>query len=328
MNATMKAVVYTQYGSPDVLRLNEVAKPLPKDDEVLIKIYAATVAATDAIFRQGATVSARLFTGLVKPKFTRPGGEFAGEIEAVGRGVTRFKQGDQVIGSAGADFGAHAEYLCVPEDGVMAIKPDGMTYAEAVAVHPGALTALPNLRDAAHIRLGQHVLINGASGSIGTSAVQLAKYFGADVTGVCSTANVDLVKDLGADVVIDYKKADFTKTSQTYDIVFDTVGKSSFSRCKDALKPGGVYLTTVLSPAIIGHMLWTSRFGSKKAMIIFAGLRSTREKKADLAFILELVEAGALKPIIDRCYPLEQIADAHRYVEQGHKKGNVVITVE
>jgi NADPH:quinone reductase-like Zn-dependent oxidoreductase len=172
------------------------------------------------------------------------------------------------------------------------------------------------------------VLINGASGSIGVSAVQLAKYFGAEVTGVCSTANVDLVKSLGADVVIDYKKEDFTKSGQTYDIVFDTVGKSSFSRCKDVLKPGGIYLTTVITPAILGQMLWTAKFGSKKAQIVFAGLRSVSEKNEDLAFFLELVAAGALKPVIDRCYPLEQIAEAHRYVDQGHKKGNVVIILE
>jgi NADPH:quinone reductase-like Zn-dependent oxidoreductase len=324
----MKAIVYTKYGSPDVLELKEIEKPRPKDHEVLIKIYATTVETTDAIFRQGNTLSARLFTGLFKPKITIPGGEFAGEIEAVGKDVTRFKAGDQVFGSAGTGFSTNAEYICLPEDGSMAIKPDNMTYEEAVSIHPGALTALPNLRDAANIQSGQKVLINGASGSIGVSAVQLAKYFGAEVTGVCSTANVDLVKSLGADMVIDYKKEDFTRTGQTYDIIFDTVGKSSFSRCKGALKPGGVYLTTVLTPAILGQMLWTSKFGSKKAMIVFAGLRSASEKNEDLAFFLELVEAGALRPVIDRCYPLEQIAEAHRYVDKGHKKGNVVITVE
>jgi NADPH:quinone reductase-like Zn-dependent oxidoreductase len=324
----VKAVEYTEYGSPVVLQIKEVEKPVPADNEVLIKIYATTVETTDAIFRQGTTRSARLFTGLFKPKFTRPGGEFAGEIEAVGSAVSRFRPGDQVFGTAGTGFGAHAEYICLPEDGPMAIKPDSLTYAEAVSIHPGALTALPNLRDAAKIQRGQNVLINGASGSIGTSAVQLAKYFGAHVTGVCSTANVELVKSLGADVVIDYKQEDFTKTGQTYDIVFDTVGKSSFSRCKRVLKQGGIYLTTVLTPAILLQMLWTAKFGSKKAKIVFAGLRSTSEKNEDLAFLLALVEAGALKPVIDRCYPLEQIAEAHRYVETGHKKGSVVITVE
>ncbi|HEX9921461.1 MAG TPA: NAD(P)-dependent alcohol dehydrogenase [Anaerolineae bacterium] len=324
----MKAIVYTKYGSPDVLELKEVEKPTPKDNEVLIKIYATTVETTDAIFRQGNNFSARLFTGLFKPKFTRPGGEFAGEIKAVGKDVTRFKEGDQVFGTTAPSFGAHAEYICLPEDGAMAIKPANLTYEEAVSFHPGALTALPNLRDAANIQSGQEVLINGASGSIGTSAVQLAKVFGAEVTGVCSTANVDLVKSLGADKVIDYTKEDFTRTGQTYDIIFDTVGKSSFSQSKRALKPGGIYLTTVITPAILGQMLWTSKFGSKKAKILFAGLRSVSEKNEDLAFFLELVEAGALKPVIDRRYPLEQIAEAHRYVDTGHKKGNVVITVE
>ncbi|HXV43975.1 MAG TPA: NAD(P)-dependent alcohol dehydrogenase, partial [Anaerolineae bacterium] len=320
-------IVYTKYGSPDVLQLKELEKPIPKDNEILIRVCATTVETTDAIFRQGTTFAARLFTGLLKPKFTIPGGEFAGEIEAVGKDVIRFKEGDRVLGSS-FSFGAYAEYICLPEDGVLAIKPDNLTYEEAVSIHPGALTALPNLRDAANIQSGQKVLINGASGSIGTSAVQLAKYFGAEVTGVCSTANVDLVKSLGADVVIDYKKEDFTKTGQTYDIIFDTVGKSSFSRCKGALKQGGVYLTTVLTPAILSQMLWTSKFGSKKAMIVFAGLRSASEKNEDLAFCLELVETGALKPIIDQCYPLEQIAEAHQYVDKGHKKGSVVITLE
>jgi NADPH:quinone reductase-like Zn-dependent oxidoreductase len=324
----MKAIIYTEYGSPDVLQLKEVEKPAPADNEVLIKVHATTVETTDAIFRQGKDFSARLFTGLFKPKFTRPGGEFAGEIKAVGKDVTHFKAGDRVFGTTAPNFGAHAEYICLPEDGAMALKPAHMTFAEAVSFHPGALTALPNLRDAANIQPGQKVLINGASGSIGVSAVQLAKYFGAEVTGVCSTANVDLVKSLGADVVIDYKKEDFTKSGQTYDIVFDTVGKSSFSRCKDVLKPGGIYLTTVITPAILGQMLWTAKFGSKKAQIVFAGLRSVSEKNEDLAFFLELVAAGALKPVIDRCYPLEQIAEAHRYVDQGHKKGNVVIILE
>jgi NADPH:quinone reductase-like Zn-dependent oxidoreductase len=323
----MKAIAYTKYGPPDVLQLTEVEKPIPKDNEVLIKIYATTVETTDAIFRRGNDFSARLFTGLFKPKFTRPRGEFAGEIEAVGGDVTRFKAGDRVFGTTAPNLGAHAEYICLPEDGAMAIKPENMTYEEAVSFHPGALTALPNLRDAANIQSGQKVLINGASGSIGTSAVQLAKYFGADVTGVCSTANGDLVKSLGAGQVIDYKKEDFARSGQTYDIIFDTVGKSAFSRSKGTLKPGGIYLTTGITPGILGQMLWTSKFGSKNAMIIFAGLRSVSEKNEDLAFLLELVEAGALKPVIDRCYPLEQIAEAHRYVETGHKKGNVVITM-
>ena len=328
MRSTMTAVVYTGYGSPDVLQLKDVEKPVPADNEVLIKIHATTVEAADASFRRGSTPSARLFTGLLKPRFAIPGSEFAGEIEALGNGVSRFKQGDRVVGTGGPTFGANAEYICLPEDGPMARKPDSLTYAEAVSIHPGALTALPNLRDAAAIQRGQRVLINGASGSIGASAVQLAKHFGAHVTAVCSTANVDLVRSLGADVVVDYTKEDFTGTDQTYDVVFDTVGKSSFRRCKRVLKGGGVYLTTVVTPAILWQMLWTSKLGSKQAKVVFAGLRSVRAKHDDLAFLLELVATGALRPVIDRCYPLDQIADAHRYVDTGRKKGNVVIMVE
>jgi NADPH:quinone reductase-like Zn-dependent oxidoreductase len=328
MNITMKAIVYTKYGSPDVLQLKDVEKPVAADNEVLIKVHATTVEVADAMFRQGNDFSARLFTGPLKPKYTTPGSEFAGEIEAVGNAVTRFKVRDRVFGTTAPGFGAHAGYLCLPEGGVMAIKPENMTYEETVSIHPGALTALPNLRDAANIQRGQKVLINGASGSIGTSAVQLAKYFGAEVTAVCSAANIELVKSLGADKVIDYQKEDFTKTSETYDLIFDAVGKSSFTRCKGALKPGGIYLTTVVSPTILVQMLWTSKFGSKKAKIVFAGLRSASEKNKDLAFFLELIEAGALRPVIDRCYPLEQMAEAHRYVDTGRKKGNVVITVQ
>jgi NADPH:quinone reductase-like Zn-dependent oxidoreductase len=210
----------------------------------------------------------------------------------------------------------------------MAIKPSSLTYEEAVSIHPGAFTARPNLRDAANIQPGQQVLINGASGSIGTSAVQLAKYFGAEVRAVCSAANIELVKSLGADKVIDYTQEDFTRTGETYDVIFDAVGKRSFSRCKGALKPGGIYLTTVVSPTILRQMLWTSKFGSNKTKIVFAGLRSAIEKNKDLAFFLELIEVGALRPVIDRCYPLEHLAEAHRYVDTGHKKGNVVITVQ
>lgn len=323
----MKAVVYTEYGSPDVLQFQEVAKPVPADNEVLIKIYATTVSMTDAIFRGGNDPMARLATGLLRPKAAIPGGEFAGEIEAVGKDVQRFNVGDQVFGTTAPSTGAHAEYISLPEDGAIAIKPAHLTFEEAVTIHSGALTALPNLQGAANIQRGQKILIIGASGSIGSSAVQLAKHFGAEVTGVCSTANVDMVKSLGADKVIDYKKEDYTRDGEIYDVIFDSVGKSSFSHARRALKPGGIYLTTVISPAILPQMLWTSRFGNKKAMIVFAGLRSTSEKNGYLTLLRELVAAGEYKPVIDRCYPLEQIAEAHRYVDTGHKKGNVVITV-
>jgi NADPH:quinone reductase-like Zn-dependent oxidoreductase len=240
--------------------------------------------------------------------------------------VKGFRVGDQVFASSGASLGAHAEYICLPEDGAMATKPVNMTFEEAAAVSEGGLTALPFLRDKGKIERGQTVLINGASGAVGTSAVQLAKYFGAVVTGVCSTTNVELVRSLGADEVIDYTREDFTGSGRAYDIIFDAVGKNSFLRCRGALKPGGIYLTTVPTPAIALQMLWTSRVGSKRAVFAATGLRPAKEKAKDLLFLKELCEAEALKPVIDRRYPMEQAADAHRYVETGHKKGHVVIT--
>lgn len=323
----MKAIVYTKYGPPDVLQLKEVEKPVPNDDEVLIKVHTATVTATDCIFRRGNKFSARSFTGLIRPKNAVPGDALAGEIEAAGKAVTSFKPGDQVFGSTDTGFGAYAEYKCLSAGAPLAIKPANITYGEAAAICDGALTALPFLRDKANIQNGQKILINGASGAIGTFAVQLAKYFGAHVTGVCSTSNLELVKSLGADEVIDYTQEDFTKNGQTYDVIFDTVGKSSFSRCKNSLIQQGIYLTPVLSLTILFQMLWTSRVGSKKAMIAFAGLRPASEKRQDLVFLKELVEARKIKSVVDRCYPLEETVEAHRHVEKGHKKGNVVIDI-
>ena len=320
----MKAAVYTEYGSPEVLRLKEVEKPTPKDNEVLIRIEATTVSAVDSIFRKGNQFAARLFTGLLKPRMTTLGGELAGEIEAVGKDVKRFKIGDQIMATT-AEFGAYAEYLCLPEEAVLIKKPVSMSYKEAAAFCD--ITALPFLQEGAKIQRGQKILINGASGAIGTVAVQLAKHFEAEVTGVCSTRNVELVKSLGADRVIDYGKEDFTKNVESYDIIFDVVGKSSFSKAKSALKPGGIYLTPVVSLPLLLQMLWTSKIGNKKAMIVFAGLRPAKEQVKDLTFLRELFEAGHLKSVIDRCYPLEQIAEAHGYVDTGHKRGNVVITV-
>ena len=324
----MKAIVCTKYGSPDVLKLKEVEKPIPKDNEVLIKIYATVVGPGECISRQGKTFMLRVITGLMGPKCPIPGAELAGEIEAVGKDVKRFKKGDQVFGSVVTGGGTYAGYISLPEEGALAIKPANMTYEEAAAVCDGAITALPFLRDNGHIQSGQKVLIYGASGSIGTFAVQLAKYFGAEVTGVCSTTNLEMVKSLGADKVIDYTKEDFTKSSETYDIIFDVVNKSSFSVCKSSLKQRGIYLTTAPTLVLLFQMLWTSKIGSKKAKFVSTGLRSASKKTKDLIFLTELIEAGKIKSVIDRRYPLEQIAEAHRYVEKGHKKGNVVITVE
>ena len=322
----MKAIVCTKYGPPEVLQLKEVEKPTPRDNEVLIRVYATTVTPSDGLMRRGTPFIGRIILGLRKPrkKYRIPGIELAGEIESVGKDVKRFRKGEQVYGFRGFGTGACAEYKCMPENGSLAIKPTNLTYEEAAAVVDGATTALFFLRDKGNIQSGQKVLIIGASGSIGTFAVQLARYFGADVTGVCSTANVELVKSLGADRVIDYTKEDFTTRGETYNIIFDTVGKSSFSRCKGSLKQNGRYLVTT-GGMILYYVLtlWTSMVGSKK--FIWA---MSIEKTEALMFLKGLIEAGKIKAVIDRRYPLEQTAEAHRYVERGHKKGNVVITVE
>lgn len=321
----MKAVIATKYGSPDVLELTEIEKPIPKDNEVLIKIYATTVNATDPICRKGEPFFSRLVPpSLSKPKYPILGDELAGEIEAVGKEVSLFQAGDQVYGCTGLGSGAHAEYKCLSETRALAIKPSNMTYEEAATVPSGGLTALIFLRDKGNIKSGQKILINGASGSVGTAAVQIAKYYGAEVTGVCSTANLEMVKSLGADKTIDYTKEAIPSSGEAFDIIFDTVGKTSFLHCKGALKKKGVYLATFPGAAIIFQMLWTSMVGSKK--VIFAAT-SFKYSGADLSFLKELIESGKYKAVIDKRYPLEQIAEAHSYVETGHKKGNVVITI-
>ncbi|HBX69734.1 MAG TPA: NAD(P)-dependent alcohol dehydrogenase [Chloroflexi bacterium] len=314
----MKAITYTKFGPPEVLQLVDVPKPIPKEHEVLIKIYAGTVTIEEPGWRASPG-----FNGFLKPRNPILGEEFAGEIESIGKAVTKFKVGDQVYGID--SFGAHAEYKCISEDKALVAKPSNLSYEEAAAIPNGALTALPFLRNKGNIQSGQKVLINGASGSVGTAAVQIAKYFGAEVTGVCSTPNIEMVQSLGADQVIDYTQNDFTKNGKTYDIIFDTVGKRSFSECKGSLTENGVYLTTVPTPAIMLKAIWPAKHG-KKAGFVAAGLRSASQKIEDLLFINELIEAGKLIAVIDRRYPLEQLAEAHRYVATKRKKGNVVIT--
>ncbi|WP_437669860.1 NAD(P)-dependent alcohol dehydrogenase [Sorangium sp. So ce131] len=323
----MKAIVQEKYGPPDVLQPREVPKPVPKDNEVLIRVHATVVSFAECAMRRADPFIVRFFLGFTRPRISVPGSTLSGEIVAVGKGVTRFKVGDEVFGATGAEFGAYAEYRCLPEDAALATKPGRVTHGEAAGICEGFLTALPFLRDEGKLTAGQNILINGASGSIGTIAVQLAKHFGAEVTGVCSTANLDLVKSLGADRVIDYTREDFTRAGHSYDVIFDAVGKSSFWRCRGALKPSGVYLSTVPSLAIVAQMLWTSRSRGKRAILATTGLRSPREKARDLVLLNELVEAGEIRAVIDRGYPFDRMAEAHAYVERGHKRGSVVVTL-
>lgn len=323
----MKAVICTKYGSADVLQLAEVKKPVPKDNEVLIRIYATTVTTGDCEIRKFKMpiwlwLPARIGFGLRGPRRKILGQELAGEIEAVGKDVKQFKKCDHIFARTGFDLGAHAEYTCLSEDGVVVIKPTNMTFEEAAAIPMGGIEALHFLKQA-DIKSGQKVLINGASGSIGTVAVQLAKYFGAEVTGVCSTRNLDMVRSIGADHVIDYTEEDFTKNGETYDVIFDVVGKSPFSSSLKSLNKNGSYLLANpgLSQMIRGRLV--SMRSIKK---VITGTAS--ENAEDLVFLKELIEAGKIKSVIDRCYPLEKTVEAHRYVDKGHKKGNVVITVE
>jgi NADPH:quinone reductase-like Zn-dependent oxidoreductase len=323
----MKAIVYERYGPPDVLQLKEVAKPIPEDNEVLIRTHATTVTSGDCRVRSlnmpsGFGLISRLVLGVSRPRQPILGSELAGKIESVGKDVRKFKVGDEVFAFSGAGMGCHAEYMRMPENRAVARKPPNLTYDEAAALSFGGTTALSFFRRG-KLKGGEKVLINGASGGVGTAAVQIAKYFGADVTGVCSTANVELVRSLGADHVIDYTAEDFTRNGETYDVIVDTVGTAPFSRSKGSLKERGRLLQVLGGLADLLRIPWVSMTTTKK---VIAGPAAGRAE--DLHFLAELAEAGHFKPVIDRRYPFEQIAAAHRYVDTGRKRGNVVITLE
>jgi len=322
----MKAIVSRSYGAPESLHIEDVAKPVPGDNDVLVLNRASVVTAAMCEARAGSPLT-RMYFGLRKPKWPILGTNFSGEIEAVGSSVVGFQVGDRVSGVNVTNFGAYAEYGVVPQDGVVAAKPSNLSDEEAVAVFDGSITALPFLRDGARLRSGQSILINGASGAVGSAAIQLAKHYGATVTAVCSTANVELVTSLGADHVIDYTTRDFTDNRDTYDVIFDAVAKSSFIRSRRALKRDGLYLTTVPTLAVLLQMLWTSKVGRKKAAIVFTGLAKPAQMVKNLVFIAELAEAGKLVPVIGSTHPMRNAADAHRHVETGHKVGSAVITI-
>ncbi|MBT8184292.1 MAG: NAD(P)-dependent alcohol dehydrogenase [Eudoraea sp.] len=318
----MKAIVYTNYGPPEVLKLQKVPKPLPGEYEVLIKNLATTVTARDWRFRKARPFLARFFTGLLKPKIRILGSDFSGKVSALGKNASLFNVGDHVYGSTNQDLGAYAQFICMPEKGLLVEKPEKVGIKEAAAVFFGGHAALHFLRKGG-IRKGQKVVIYGASGAVGTSAVQLAHYFGAEVTGVCSSRNVRLVKSLGADRVIDYTKEDFTDLPDKFDIIFDTVGKSSYWACIRSLKKDGTFISTVLmTPKSLLNAMWT-KLSSRKRVI--GG--EAKERGEDLVFLNDLLEAGQLRPVIDREFSLEQMTDAHRYVEKGHKTGNVIINI-
>jgi len=325
----MKAIVYTTYGSPDVLQLKDVEKPTPKDNQVLVKVHAASANPADWHLMRAEPFLARLANGLLKPKNTRLGADVAGRVEAVGRNVTQFHVGDDVFGSmALSELGSFAEYVCAAEE-LLALKPAKLTFEQAAAVPLAAFTALQGLRNKGQIQPGQKVLINGASGGVGTFAVQIAKSFGTEVTGVCSTRNLDMVRSIGADHVIDYTQADFTKNGQRYDLIFDAVGNRSVSDYKRALSPNGICavagftnLSRLFQIMLLGA--WTSRTGNKKI-----GMMDTaKPNQKDLVFIKQLLEAGKIVPVIDRYYPLREVPEAIRYLEAGRARGKVVITVE
>jgi len=326
MQTQMKAIQYTRYGSPGVLQMKDMPVPTPKPNEVLIRIQATTATAADIMMRKGNPFIGRLYTGLKGPKRTILGFEFAGEVVETGSAVTLFKTGDKVFGGT-TTLGCYAEYACVSESDVLTTMQDNISYAEAAPVNGSAITVMNFLKGLGNIRKGHRVLINGASGGLGTYAIQIAKHYGAEVTGVCSTKNVEMVKALGAEHVVDYTKEDFTKNGIKYDIIFDTVGRRSFGDCKKALTDNGIYMSAVMHLPLLLHMLWTKLFGGKKAMSSATGLLPVKQRLSYFMELKELLRTSKIKTVIDASYPLAQVADAHAYVEKGHKSGSIIIAV-
>ncbi|MET4637261.1 NAD(P)-dependent alcohol dehydrogenase [Mycetocola sp. 2940] len=322
----MQAVTSRRYGPPDSVRIEDIPTPVPENDEILVRNYASVVTTALAEARRGSVV-ARPYFGVTRPKWPVLGTNFAGVVSAIGSSVTRFRIGDRVTGVNTAEFGAHAQYVIVQQDGVLTSTPSNLTDAESAAVFDGSVTALPFLRDRAALQPGQSVLINGAAGSVGTAAVQIAKHYGCHVTAVCSAGNAALVRSLGADAVIDYAATDFTAARDRYDLIFDTVGTSSFGRSRETLTRDGLFLTTVPSLAILARMA-LSRLSRKKAGIVFTGLEKPAVRTTNLAWLGELAEAGALVPVIHRAYPMEQAAEAYALVETGHKSGSAILTFD
>lgn len=323
----MKAIVATAYGGPDVLEVTEVRKPLPKAHEVLIKIDATSITAAGATMRKGTPFIGRIFTGLIKPNIRIPGTDLAGTIEAVGESVTRFEIGDKVMAETDMNFGSYAEYICMPEDSLIVHKPENMSSEQATGVLDGACTALGFLNDLIQLKKGQKVLINGASGSIGSAAIQLCKFYGTDVTGVTSTKNKALVKDIGADHVLDYTKNELEKSTEKFDVLFDTVGTLTYSKAKKHLKPNGICLTPVLHFSTFLNLIFVSPLSKRKLKFYATGLRNKEKRMKDLKLVQELLKQNKLIPVLDRVYLFHQIQSAHRYVDTGRKRGNVVLKV-
>lgn len=323
----MKAIVVTRYGGPEVLQVKEVPKPTTKENEVLLKIHVAAVNNTDPVFRKGKPFISRVFTGLLKPKHPIPGDVLAGEVKEIGHNVTRFKVGDRVCGYTTETLGAHAEYICLADDSAIIKIPETSSYEEAAGIVDGGHTALVFLRDKGEISNKQKVLIYGASGSVGTAAVQLSSTYGAEVTGVCSSTNIEMVKSLGVKRAIDYKKNDFTQENIKYDIIFDTVAKKSYTQCKNVLTDNGIYLTTFPTLGVLFKGLVQSNRKGKRAYFVAAGMKPADEKIDNLQYLLELIKNKKIKTVISKRYLIDEVAEAHRYVETGHKKGNVIINV-